>query len=65
MSIGNILKQIWQKYLQDMLTVVAYFPILQGTSKESQKKAFRKAKALLYHKCMSCVLKSLIDAGNQ
>jgi len=63
MSIGNILKQIRREYSRNAFSVVAYFPVLQGTLKESGKEAFRKAKSLLYHKCMSCVLQSLVDAG--
>lgn len=65
MSIGNLPKRIRRTYSRNAYQVIAYFPILEGTPKESEAEGFRKAKALLYHHCMSWVLRGLIDAGKR
>ena len=65
MSIGNIPKRIRRTYSQNAFPVIAYFPILEGTPKETEAKIFRKAKAILYHKCMSWVVRGLVKAGKR
>jgi Plavaka transposase len=65
MSIGNIPKRIRRTYSRNAFPVIAYFPVLVGTPKETETVVFRKAKSLLYHKCMSWVLRSLIEAGKR
>ena len=62
MLIGNITKHIQQTYLRNTFQVIAYFPILEGTPKESEMAEFHKAKMLLYHTCMSWILNGLIKA---
>lgn len=65
MSIGNILKRTRRTYSRNAFPVIAYFPVLEGTPKETEKGMFRKAKALLYHNCMSWIIRGLIDAGKR
>ena len=65
MSIGNIPKNVRRKYSRNAFPVIAYFPILEGTPKETALEIFRKAKTLLYHNCMSWVLRGLIQGGKR
>jgi hypothetical protein len=65
MSIGNIPKRIRRTYSLNAFPVIAYFPVLEGTPKETETMSFRKAKALLYHTCMSWVLRGLTQAGKR
>jgi hypothetical protein len=65
MSIGNIPKRIRRTYSQNAFPVIAYFPVLEGTPKETETENFRKTKARLYHSCMSWILSGLIEAGKR
>jgi hypothetical protein len=65
MSIGNIPKRIRRTYSQNAFPVIVYFPILKGTSKETETEIFRKVKVILYHKCMSWVVRGLVKAGKR
>lgn len=65
MSIGNLPNKIRRTYSRNAFQVIGDFPILEGTPKESETVAFRKAKALLYHKCMAWVFRGLIGVGRR
>lgn len=59
MTIGNLPKAVRRTYSRNAYILVAYLPVLKGTSTEKNKAAFTDAKKLLYHSCMQYILKSL------